>query len=91
MRSMICPAEMSLVPPIFSARTFFPSGVMERSSVVPPERCQAKWGLSIKSIRPADQSAAATCPCWWETSWQGTPRAAARDLATATPAKKQGM
>ena len=65
------------MPPIFSARTFFPSGSTSSSSVVPPERCHARCGVCISSIRPADQSAAATCPCWCDTAWNGTPSAAA--------------
>ena len=67
-RSMSCPAEISLVPPIFSARTFHPSGSTYSSSVVPPDRCQASMGPSSSSMRPADQAAAATCPCWWEAA-----------------------
>ena len=59
-RSMSWPAAMSLVPPTTSARTLWPSGSTRSSSVVPPDRCQARWGLSSKSSRPADQAAAAT-------------------------------
>ena len=39
------------------------SGSTSSSSVVPPDRCHARWGVSISSMRPALQRLAATWPC----------------------------
>ena len=39
---------------------------------VPPDKCHARCGVSIRSSLPALHSAAATCPCWCEHSTKGT-------------------
>ena len=75
----------------YEPATLVPWGRTSSSSVVPPDRCQARKGPSSRSVRPADQAAAARCPCWWEQAKNGTPRAAASALPWDSPARKLGM